>query len=104
MQRMWEKIHPETLFKETRAHSHGQKALQVRRVRKIVLPSKCSQGSSAGPRGSEETRVWRMRKEIYDKYSFKPTPPYSHWRGAFRLSPLPQEIQTEMELEETHPE
>src|SRR5277367_3711100 len=45
-----------------------------------------------------------MRKEIYDECSFKPTPAHSHWRGAFRLSPLPQEIQPEFELKETHPE
>ena len=45
-----------------------------------------------------------MRKEIYDECSFKPTPAHSHWRGAFRLSPLPQEIQPEFELEGTRPE
>src|SRR5277367_4727628 len=45
-----------------------------------------------------------MRKEIYDECSFKPTPAHSHWREAFRLSPLPQEIQPEFELKQTHPE
>src|SRR5277367_3401472 len=46
MQRMWEKIHPEREFKDTRAHSHGREALQVRRVWEIFLRSECSQGSS----------------------------------------------------------
>src|SRR5277367_4642514 len=84
MQRMWEKIYPESAFKDTRAHSHGREALQVWRVWEIFLRSEYSQNSSAGPRGRKELRVWRMRKEIYDEWRFNTSPSHSH-----RRDPLP---------------
>src|SRR5277367_2501250 len=74
MQRMWENIHQERRFKETRAHSHGREALQLRRVREIFLRSESSHSSSAGPLGREELRVWKMWKQIYDECTFNASP------------------------------
>src|SRR5277367_3974776 len=76
MQRMWEKIHPETSFKEPRAYSHRR----------------------------EESRVWRVQNEIYKECKFKGSPAHSHGRDPLPVSSLSQEIQPEIELEETCPE
>src|SRR5277367_1961089 len=104
MQRMWKKIHPKRDFKDTRAHSYGRKALQVRRVREIFLRSEYFRSSSAGPRGREELRVWRVRKEIHTEYQFKGSLALSHWRKTLPVSSLSHEIQPEFDLEETRPE
>src|SRR5277367_4312517 len=104
MQRMWEKIHPETSFKDTRAYPHGREALQLRRVREIFLRSESSHSSSAVPLGREELRVWKMWKEIYDEWRFKASPAHSHGSDPLPVSPLSQEIQPECILEETRPE
>src|SRR5277367_5697349 len=103
MQRMWENIHQERRFKETRAHSHGREALQLRRVREIFLRSESSHSSSAGPLGREELRVWKMWKEIYDECTFNASPAHSHRRDPLPVSSLSQEIQRQFELEETRP-
>src|SRR5277367_2871578 len=103
MQRMWEKIHPETSFKDTRAYPHGREALQLRRVREIFLRSESSHNSSAVPLGREELRVWKMWKEIYDECRFKASPAHSHGRKTLQVSSLSQEIQRQFELEETRP-
>src|SRR5277367_6159940 len=104
MQRMWENIHQERRFKETRAHSHRREALQLRRVREIFLRSESSHSSSAGPLGREELRVWKMWKEIYDEFRFEASPAHSHGRKTLPVSSLSQEIQPEFELEGPHPE
>src|SRR5277367_5299886 len=103
MQRMWEKIHTETTFKDTRAHSHEREALQLRRVREIFLRSESSHSSSAVPLGREESRVWKMWKEIYDECRFKASPAHSHGRKTLQVSSLSQEIQRQFDLEETCP-
>src|SRR5277367_2646812 len=104
MQRMWEKIHTETAFKDTRAHSYGREALQLRRVREIFFRSESSHSSSAVPHGREELRVWKMWKEIYDECRFKASPTHSHKRDPLPVSSLSQEIQREFKLAETRPE
>src|SRR5277367_2547991 len=104
MQRMWEKIRPETAFKDTRAHPHRREALQLRRVREIFLRTESSHSSSAVPLGREELRVWKMWKEIYDEFRFKASPAHSHKRDPLPVSSLSQEIQPEFELEGTRPE
>src|SRR5277367_603488 len=104
MQRMWEKIHPEMGFKETRAHPHGREALQVRRVWEIFHPIYYPQGSSASPRWSEESRVWRVQKEIYKESKFKVPHAHSRRRYSLPMSSLSQEIQPQFDLEETRPE
>src|SRR5277367_4789621 len=104
MQRMWEKIHPQRYFKDTRAHSHGREALQMRRVREIFHRSESFHGSSASPCRREELRVWKMWKEICDEWRFKASPAHSHRRDPLPVSSLSQELQPKFELEETHPE
>src|SRR5277367_1847755 len=101
MQRMWEKIRPETAFKDTRAHSHGREALQMRRVREIFFRSESAHSSSAVPLGREELRLWKMWKEIYDECTFNASPAHSHGRKTQPVSSLSQELQPEFYLEET---